>query len=81
FFDSVTMFSRAPVYWLLGAGAVLLAAGLVSFAARSAGKEVWVSWICFHAGLLLFLSGIYWIWVLNALAEARPYSIEKRNFR
>lgn len=80
FFDSVTMFSKAPIYWLLGIGATFLAAGFGFFLAQGVETMNWLPLSCFFLGTPLLLGGIYWFWVLGASTGAVPYSIEKRNF-
>lgn len=81
FFDSVTMFSKAPIYWLLGAGAVFGGISFGFFRNPIVENGDWFAWGFLFLSVPFLLGGIYWIWVLRASTDLTPYSIEKNTFQ
>jgi len=81
FFDSITMFSKAPIYWTLGMGMVCLAGALVFFS-----RDI-VTQGSFYLGMFFVLAVFFMIGVGAALlrrldetlqTETAAYVIEKR---
>lgn len=81
FFDSVTMFSKAPLYWLGGAGLAFLGFGIWVWAGQAGRYSFWWGAGSNFLGLLLWSASFYWFWVLNASPQSPAYVIEKKTFK
>lgn len=83
FFDSLIMFSKAPIYWLLGAGLVLLTGGMLPLMVPRnyfGGEWRWAAYGSVFLGLLLLCPGIYWLKVLSLDHPGPAYKVEKSTF-
>lgn len=82
FFDSVTMFSKAPVYWVLGAGLVLGAGGAWMALEPERGGFVPVlgSFLALSGLACLGLSAFLFLRLLDS-SERPLFSIEKKSGR
>ncbi|HXL72769.1 MAG TPA: glycosyltransferase, partial [bacterium] len=80
FFDSITMFSKAPIYWILGIGLACLVVGIVSFSINNKIRSF------FYLGVILALLGLSMIGVGASILrrlhktlhdESADYVVEK----
>lgn len=80
FFDSVTMFTRAPIYWMLCLGVLFLLLGMLPGLGPCFRSDLWfLVPLGYLPGLALLLLGLYFLWKRTLFIEEGPlWTVEKR---